>query len=151
MPGLVLDVDVVGTPAPQGSKRHVGNGRMVEMSKRVKPWREAVKTAALIAMATALTGNPPTTGELAVDVSFWLARPKSHFRTGKNAHLLREAALRARPATRPDIDKLVRSTLDALKDAGVYRDDSQIVTLAAGKWYADGQPPGARIVVREVA
>ena len=30
---------VLGLPAPQGSKRHVGEGRMVESSKRVKPWR----------------------------------------------------------------------------------------------------------------
>ena len=29
-------------PAPQGSKRHVGGGRLIEASKRVKPWRQAV-------------------------------------------------------------------------------------------------------------
>lgn len=29
---------VLGLPAPQGSKTHVGEGRMVESSKRVKPW-----------------------------------------------------------------------------------------------------------------
>lgn len=33
---------VFGLPAPQGSKRHVGEGRMVESSKRVKPWRRQV-------------------------------------------------------------------------------------------------------------
>jgi hypothetical protein len=33
-------------PAPQGSKRHVGNGRMIESSTKVKPWRQAVIAAA---------------------------------------------------------------------------------------------------------
>jgi Holliday junction resolvase RusA-like endonuclease len=42
-----LIVTVHGNPAPQGSKRHVGGGVMVEMSKAVKPWREAIKHAAL--------------------------------------------------------------------------------------------------------
>ena len=41
-----LTVIVYGTPAPQGSKRHVGHGRMIEQSKRVKPWRNDVKAAA---------------------------------------------------------------------------------------------------------
>ena len=36
---------VFGLPAPQGSKRHVGEGRMVESSKRVKPWRRQVAAA----------------------------------------------------------------------------------------------------------
>ena len=43
----VITIRVYGTPAPQGSKRHVGRGVMVESSKKVKPWREAVKQAAL--------------------------------------------------------------------------------------------------------
>ena len=40
-------IPVIGIPAPQGSKRHVGNGIMIENSKRVKPWRQDVKEAAL--------------------------------------------------------------------------------------------------------
>jgi crossover junction endodeoxyribonuclease RusA len=34
---------VRGIPAPQGSKRHVGGGRMIESSRAVGPWREAVR------------------------------------------------------------------------------------------------------------
>jgi hypothetical protein len=36
----------IGDPAPQGSKRHVGGGRLVESSKRVAPWRDTVLSAA---------------------------------------------------------------------------------------------------------
>lgn len=35
-----------GFPAPQGSKTHVGGGRLVESSRRVGPWRGTVRTAA---------------------------------------------------------------------------------------------------------
>ena len=32
----------IGVPAPQGSKRHVGMGRMIESCKALKPWREMI-------------------------------------------------------------------------------------------------------------
>ena len=34
-----VSFNVIGIPGAQGSKRHVGNGVMVESSKKVKPWR----------------------------------------------------------------------------------------------------------------
>ncbi|MGH3680592.1 MAG: RusA family crossover junction endodeoxyribonuclease [Natronosporangium sp.] len=145
----VLHIIVHGTPAPQGSKRHVGNGVMVESSKKVKPWREAVKYAALDALHSNQPSELPDPGTLEVDLGFLLARPKGHYRAGRLSHILRPGAP-TRPATRPDIDKLARSTLDALKDAGVYRDDAQITSLIARKWYADSQPAGARIIVRSL-
>lgn len=150
-PTLLMMV-VHGWPAPQGSKKHVGRGVMVESSKRVKPWREAVKYAALEALHAQQPYNPPqpADGPLDVHIAYLLARPKSHYRTavGKE-HLLRDSAP-SRPATRPDVDKLTRSTLDALQDAGVYRNDGQIVSLNTHKHFADGQPPGARITVRSL-
>lgn len=36
---------VAGVPAPQGSKVLM-RGRMIESSKKLKPWREAVRQAA---------------------------------------------------------------------------------------------------------
>ena len=67
-----MRITVHGTPAPQGSKRHVGNGVMVESSAKVKPWREAVKWAARQSMDVgrefAFVGDIP----LAVDVTFYL-------------------------------------------------------------------------------
>lgn len=117
----LIEIVVRGIPGPQGSKRHVGGGRMIESSKKVKPWREAVVSAAVEARADAAT----LTGPLAVEMVFTLTRPKSHYRTGRNAHLLRDDAP-ARPASKPDTSKLLRSTEDALTTAGVYRDDALI-------------------------
>lgn len=125
---------VYGLPAPQGSKRHVGNGVMIESSKKVKPWRQDVKQAALDTIA----GHPdwtPLDGPLVASMTFTFARPKSHYRTGRNAHLLRDTAP-ARPHGMPDLSKILRSTEDALKDV-IWADDALVVGyIHLGKFYA---------------
>jgi Holliday junction resolvase RusA-like endonuclease len=144
-------VTAIGTPAPQGSKRHVGRGVMIESSKKVKPWREAVKQAAsdLIAVAGEtgrLTAGFPLDGPLVVTICFTLARPKSAPKS------------RTRPDRMPDLSKLIRSTEDALTDAGVWADDARVVGVAARKVYpfpGSGDPdalsvPGAVIRIWEV-
>jgi crossover junction endodeoxyribonuclease RusA len=130
---------VYGTPAPQGSKRALGRGVMVESSAKVTPWRADVRTAALAAWP-----GPPMAGPISVTVVFTLAKPKS-------------APKRRRvwPDKRPDIDKLTRSTFDALTSVGVYVDDAQVVDLHARKLYA-GDPgaldrPGAAVTVAPLA
>ena len=146
----VIVFEVYGTPAPQGSKRHVGGGRMVESSKLVPAWREAVKQAALTALADRDIAYGENGDAVRVDVIFFMARPKSHYRTGANSHLLRGNAPNW-PAGKPDLDKLVRSTLDALTDAGVWRDDSQVVVIHAEKSYSALRAPGACVYVNEAA
>ncbi len=145
MSGSPLVITVFGTPAPQGSKRHVGNGVMVESSAKVKPWREAVKHAALDVIDSVM--GPAAVDAVLVDVTFTLQRPKGHYRTGRNLALLRDAAP-AYPAGKPDLDKLLRSTLDALGDAGVWRDDAQVVAVTTRKVY--GEVAGARIQVQPI-
>lgn len=138
-PAPDLTVIAYGTPAPQGSKRHLGNGVLVESSKKVKPWRQDVKYAALAA-TTAIPGWAPLDGPLVVSMVFALARPKGHYRTGRNAHLLREAAP-LRPAGMPDLSKLARSTEDALTGVA-WVDDSRVVDYARlAKHYAGDSLP----------
>ena len=139
----MLRVD--GEPAPQGSKNVGRYGGIYEKSKKVGPWRDAIKAAA--AMAT----WEPVTGPVVVGIVFWLRRPASHYRAGRNCHLLRASAP-AVPVTRPDIDKLLRSTLDGLTGAGIYADDGQVSGLDVHRRYADphaGQKPGADITIWE--
>lgn len=125
-------VTVYGLPAPQGSKRHVGKGVMVESSKHAAPWRQDVKHAALAAVGEDFE---PLDGPLAVSMVFSFARPKSHYRTGRNAYLLRDGAP-ARPHGKPDLSKLARSTEDALTGV-LWTDDSRVVEyVRLGKWYA---------------
>jgi crossover junction endodeoxyribonuclease RusA len=123
-------ITVRGTPAPQGSKRHVGGGRMIEMSKAVGPWREAVRGETQRAML----GRSPVTRPVSVLINFYLPRPKS---------LAKSITL---PAKRPDIDKLARAVLDGLTEGGAWLDDGQVVRLMCQKNYAGQEnPPGCEI------
>jgi Holliday junction resolvase RusA-like endonuclease len=144
-----LGFRVHGTPAPQGSKRHVGNGIMVESSNRVKPWRQDVKHAALgkRRVGHRQDSTPTMAGPVLLNVVFYMKRPRAHYRTGKLSHLLRDDAPTMH-SSRPDVDKLLRSTMDALGEAGVWRDDSQVANVSATKVYDDH--PGAFITVEDV-
>lgn len=101
-----------GTPAPQGSKRHLGNGVMVEMSKKVKPWREDVKQAALNLREA---GAPCLDGPLAVRMVFTLPRPKTATKR------------RTCPDRTPDLSKLCRAAEDSITTAGLWADDARVV------------------------
>lgn len=133
-----ITITVFGNPAPQGSKRHVGRGVMVESSKAVKPWREAVKASALDVMAEA----PALDGPLLVRMVFTLRKPAS-------------APKRRRtwPDRIPDVSKLVRATEDALTEAGVWADDARVVEYARVAKVFPGEDaealhiPGVRIEV----
>lgn len=138
-PAPDLTVVVYGLPAPQGSKKHLGGGVLVESSKKVKPWRQDVKYAALAA-TQAVPGWTPLDGPLVAAMTFAFARPKGHYRTGRNAHLLRDTAP-TRPAGMPDLSKLARSTEDALTGVA-WVDDSRVVEYARlAKHYAGDQAP----------
>ncbi|WP_280201288.1 RusA family crossover junction endodeoxyribonuclease [Nocardia cyriacigeorgica] len=124
---------IPGTPAPQGSKKHVGRGILVESSQAVGPWRERV------ALAVHQQGWQPLDGPVAVDLTFVMPRPKS---TPK----------RWTPAAvkRPDIDKLARAILDAITGQA-FADDSQVVELNLTKRLADpGCQPGVWITVADL-
>lgn len=136
-----VSIDVLGVPAPQGSKRHVGRGILVESSTKVGPWREAVVAAA----ANQGVANRQLDGPLSVDVSFYFPRPKSHYRANGE---LKPAAPYVHFTT-PDLDKVLRSTLDALTQAAVITDDARVQQVQARKLYATSErAPGAIIFVK---
>lgn len=124
-------------PAPQGSKRHVGKGVMVESCVNVKPWR------ILVAQSAVAAGVPLLRGPVRLSVTFIFSRPAGHFR--KDGSLKPSAPLHH--SIRPDLSKLLRSTEDALTSVA-YEDDSRIVGCAIEKRYAIGdERPGALVTV----
>lgn len=127
---------VPGRPAPQGSKRHVGGGVMVESSKALAPWRTVVAWHAANAYR-----QPPLDGPVRVRLEFVMPRPQS---TPKRSP--------TPPATKkPDIDKLARAICDSLTDL-VWRDDSQVVELHAAKRIAElDEQPGCYIQITQEA
>ena len=135
-----VKIRVNGSPAPQGSKTIGRYGGMYESSKKVGPWRNAVRTE------TQRVCSHPFSGPVEVIITFYLVRPKGHYGTGKNAGVLKPSSP-AYPKTTPDVDKMTRAVFDGLKDGGAFRDDAQVVDLHATKRYADQQPPGADICI----
>lgn len=156
----MITIRVTGTPAPQGSKRarpiyrgskkngtreFTGKVNLTEMSPNVEAWREAVQRDAqaavenynrIMRMATYPDLFQALTVPVQIEIIFLIARPKS--------------AKRPFPSVAPDLDKLVRSTLDGLTSAGVLSDDKIVCGLITEKVYAEsGQVPGAVVVVRK--
>ena len=101
---------------------------------KTKGWQQIVSEAALAAMPTPTLVDGP----VALDVTFYLPRPKA---------LKRKVA----PHTKkPDLDKLIRSVKDALTHI-VWRDDSQVIAVQARKFYADPDVlPHVSVTVRSV-
>ncbi len=141
---LLLQMFVPGLPATQGSKRHVGRGIMVDSCKRLAPWRNLVAFTA----AANTVGRPACDTAVAVQVTFYLPRPASHYGTGRNAGVLRATAP-AYPLGKPDTSKMFRAVEDAMSGV-VYTDDCRVVEIRAAKRYADettDNKPGARVRV----
>jgi len=126
---LILDVSIPGPPATQGSKRYVGNGRVIESDKRLASWRAEARHIA----AQNYVLDEPTKSAVSVAILWCIARPKSHYGTGANADVVKESAPRL-PTTKPDVDKVARAVLDALTSV-VYVDDAQVTTLIVAKAY----------------
>ncbi|QDP68243.1 MAG: hypothetical protein Unbinned1007contig1000_55 [Prokaryotic dsDNA virus sp.] len=113
--------------APQGSKRHIGRGIMIESCKRVGSWKDAVRIEAN-KVVDKLIEEP-----VHIDLVFWFYRPKSHLNANGEP---KQSAPKYPNRRQGDIDKLCRSTLDALTLSAIA-DDSQVVSLQARKYYCN--------------
>src|SRR5271170_2147774 len=126
---------VYGTPVPQGSTRaFVPKGWtrpiITAANSKTKPWRQEIAGVAQGAgIAPWVSGTP-----IRVVINFYFERPKS----------LKKAIVDK--VTKPDLDKLARSALDALTGIA-FTDDSQVVDLHVTKNF--GSPARAEIVVEE--
>ena len=130
MDRLIVAVD--GRPAPQGSKKHGAHGQMREASPYLAAWRAAVKKAVYVAYA--VSGVEP--GDLPL------------FRGPVGVNVVFRLPANRRIDAAPDIDKLQRSTWDALTDARAWEDDGRVVSVVAAKRHVrDGEPTGAHIEV----
>lgn len=118
-----------GEPAPQGSKKYVGRGIMIESSKKLPAWRKNIENT----VRNTYKGEPidrPVT----VKAVFFMPKPKKpRFNE---------------PATPPDLDKLQRALGDGLQKGGLLKDDSRIVCWESAKRYAVDRPTGCFVQVQ---
>lgn len=147
---FLLTIHVDGTPRPAGSKRafpikkggaYTGRVAVVDSNPASKDWKCDVAHAAKEAM----TGLQPIVGKpIMVAMSFWMQRPKAHFRAnGDLKHGVPEYH-----SSKPDALKLARAVEDALTGI-VWGDDSQIAREVLVKSYVSACP-GVTIVVEEL-
>lgn len=142
MPTKIVNFEVYGRAATQGSKRAVrtkgGKYVIIENSARTYEWRQEVAS-----VARKEYKGPIHIGPVRLGLTFMRARPKSHYGTGRNARRLRNTAP-ACPTGKPDLLKLGRAIEDALSGV-IFRDDSQVVSLWMDKTWGDAD--GVRITV----
>ena len=111
---MTIAFRVEGKPIQQGSMRAFNNRIVHNKTKDLMAWR------AQVAIAARMAGCAPIEGEITITMRFHYARPKS--------------VTRALPTVPPDLDKQIRSILDALTGVA-YRDDAQVIEIHASKDY----------------
>lgn len=140
-----LLIEVFGRPAPQGSKDLGGAGQLRESSAYLPAWRTAVR-AGVYGAYRAAGISPKSLPVFPAGVPLWIEHCVFYLDSAQG-----------KATNKPDIDKLLRSTLDALggaygKSARLFADDSQIVLIDGLRKVAatagTGRP-GAYIVISD--
>jgi Holliday junction resolvase RusA-like endonuclease len=140
---------VLGKPSPSGSKRafqHSKTGKLVvvDTAKGKAKWQTLCKRAAIEAVKE--SGWECAVGPITLYVEFTFARPKSHYRTGKNSTIFKDSA----PLwhiQKPDRTKLLRCLEDTFKGV-LWKDDSQVMSGETRKYW--GEIDAAHVMVSTV-
>lgn len=136
----IVTFTVVGRQIPRGSKKAIPKFKdgkwvgniIVDSSEDSggREWMSQVRDDAIRAWGDF---RKPLEGPIGIRIDFVRLRPLGHFRTGKNAQLLRQDSP-IHPTGWPDVLKLARAIEDCLSSV-IYRDDAQIVTELLTKRY----------------
>jgi hypothetical protein len=147
-----LSITAVGRPAPQGSHELGGAGQLLDSSPYLPAWRQAIKIAAFRSYSQlgidplALPVFGPGVPVIFERITFHVAPEQCR------------AEGTAEPIGKPDVDKLLRSTLDALggrhdaaKTARLFADESQVVEIRnlSKQRHGPTAGPGALIIVTD--
>lgn len=131
-------LEVGGSPRPKGSvsafpiaRKNGKMGAVVTHTAKSKVWEKVIRDHVQRVLGAELK---TIVGAVSVELIFFLSRPKS--------------VVRPYPSVPPDVDKLERAVLDAIK--GLFEDDARVVDLESRKRYAtDEFPEGVWIFVQE--
>ena len=109
----------------------MGNGRMIESSKHLKPWRDKC-----IQIMRLQNKREPIDAPTKVVAEFVMPRPK---------RIVNPYPYQG------DLDKLQRCMGDAMEQSGVLTNDSRIIHWIATKRYAKpDEQPGAHIHITQI-
>lgn len=142
---VVAHLEVLGDPAPQGSKTRMPNGAVIEgasSAQRVKHanWRSAIANAARDA---ARDRAQPLDMPLGLFVEFRTRMPASRRAPDRR----RGVAWRG---SAPDADKLLRTLCDGLEAGGLVRNDARFAFVVMSKVELVDGWTGADITLRSL-
>jgi len=123
----MIELTVEGSPVALKRHKHLRNGHTYDPSKADKRY--------FLASVLNMAPKSPQYGPISMTLEFYVKRPKSHYRTGKYSHILKDNAPTWH-TSRADIDNYVKLVLDALNGV-FYKDDSQICHLKTIKKYSN--------------
>ena len=137
----MIEFTIKGKPKALKRHRSTRTGRMYDPSAKDKKqiWLQIAK----------FKPKRPFAGDIMLKLIFTMPRPKSHFRTGKFKHLLKDGYEHIINHTfKPDLDNLVKLIADCIGNNTFIVDDSQICMLQAEKVY--GETPMTEVVIEEL-
>jgi Holliday junction resolvase RusA-like endonuclease len=129
MNSLTFFVDGNPKAQPRGRACRRGNHAGIYDPGTADAWKASVRLAAMKGW-----DGVTFTGPLRVDVAVYFKRPKSHFFTGKRSEVIRPNAPMFH-TSKPDRDNLDKAILDALTNAGIWKDDAQVCSGTLSKSY----------------
>lgn len=143
----MISFEIVGVPAPQGSKTRMPNGAMLdgkstEARKRHQDWRTTVAQVAKDVADT--TQGAPLDGALFVAVDFRFAMPGSRRIADRRRGICFKTSA-------PDSDKLMRALGDGLQAGGLIRDDARFAVVLVRKLELWGSWTGAVVRIERLS
>jgi Holliday junction resolvase RusA-like endonuclease len=142
---IIFDKKIFGIPKPQPRARAFsfnGKARMYDPGT-AEAWKGE------IAAQTQELHGRNLQGCLKVDMFFFMARPKCHYRS--NGVDLKPSSPKWHYAKKPDADNLAKSVLDALTALNVWGDDDQVVVLNIAKTWSENQRAGCRLTITTIS
>ncbi len=126
-----------GQPRPRAFSRG-GKARVFDPAT-AEGWKAAVVVA-----GERTKPYPPIEGPVKVSITFFMPRPRRLYRKKDPAGPMYHTS-------KPDRDNLEKAVLDALTEAGWWRDDCQVCAGEVKKLYhAKDDSPGATILIQEL-
>jgi len=125
----MIELSILGEPKAQKRHRHVKMGNFV---RQYDP--SASDKGDFLSVIQKNAPSEPFQTPLYVNIAFYFSRPKSHFKTGKNSHVLKENAPYWH-TSKPDVDNLAKFVMDAMNKI-YWKDDSFISSCHITKQYS---------------
>lgn len=126
----LITLTVLGEPSAQKRHRHVSRGGF---TRSYDP--SASDKGDFLSLVHKNAPEKPYDCPLHVDLKFYFTRPKGHFKTGKNSHLMKDNAPKWHTG-RNDVDNLCKFVFDAMNKI-YWKDDGTISSCTITKEYCD--------------